>query len=303
MAAGETTKQPSIIFCSCAYFDVIPRGMKERIFKTLQAAGIEMEAVADLCGLAAGHDPRLQQWAQAGSLAIVACYPRAVRWLFEAAGTPLYQDVRFFNMRTQSPDEILAGLLGDDIPDASEEAVLPGKEEGWVPWFPVIDYDRCKNCKQCMNFCLFGTYGLSAEGQVQVQNPAGCKTNCPACARMCPAQAIIFPKYAETPINGAEVTAADAAAEKPAPDLRAMLQGNVYDRIRQRQPGQKRFSTEPQEAPAAGPDPSRPTFETLRRDLDIPPEVLAALSPAELKRIRQTAKPDGSDGSPKKNSD
>ena len=27
---------------------------------------------------------------------------------------------------------------------------------GWKPWFPVIDYDRCTNCMQCLSFCLFG---------------------------------------------------------------------------------------------------------------------------------------------------
>ena len=305
MAAGETAKQASILFCSCVYFDVIPQASKERIFGALTQAGVEVEAVADLCGLAGCGDPRLKRWAQADSLAIVACFPRAVRWLFERAGAPLEVGrVRFFNMREQSPDEIVAGLLDDHVPAEQGEGLsLPSKEDGWVPWFPVIDYDRCKNCKQCMNFCLFGVYGLSQEGQVEVQNPAGCKMNCPACARMCPANAIIFPKYADTPINGDEVSAPDEAREKPAPDLRAMLGGNVYDRIRGRQPGQKRFATEPQEASATPPDPCCPTMEALRRDLDIPDDVLASLSPAELKRIRKTSQQEGSDTSPNRDRD
>lgn len=304
MAAEETARQPSVIFCSCAYFDVIPQAAKERLFDAIQAAGVEVEAVADLCGMAAGRDSQLQRWAQADSVAIVACYPRAVRWLFEAAGAPLGGGkVQFFNMRMQSPDEILAGLLESRVPGAPGKGVLPGKKDDWVPWFPVIDYDRCKNCKQCLNFCLFGVYGLSSEGQVQVQNPAGCKTNCPACARMCPASAIVFPKYGDAPINGDEVPESDAAEEKPAPDLRAMLKGNVYDRIRQRQPGRKRFSTEPKESSAAQSGPSGPTMEALRRDLDIPLDVLAALSPAELQRIRKTSQQEGSDASPNRDSD
>ena len=234
-------------------------------------------------------------------MAIVACFPRAVRGLFAAAGVKLdTEKVRIFNMRTQSPDEILAGLPGDGVA-ASEPRALPGKEGDWVPWFPVIDHDRCKNCKQCLNFCLFGTYGLSAEGQVEVQNPAGCKTNCPACARICPAQAIIFPKYADAPINGAEVAESAEAADKPAPDLRAMLkQGDVYDRIRRREPGRKRFSTESRES---SPEAPCPTIESLRRDLDIPDEVLASLSPAELQRIRRTSRQEGSEPSPNRGSD
>ena len=290
MAADKTAVQPRVLFCSCAYFDVIPQASKARIVGALQAGGVAVESVADLCGLAAKSDPRLQQWAQAESLAIVACFPRAVRSLFAAAGIPLEsENVRLFNMRTQSPEEMLAALLPGDVPGDVKEGTLPQKDEGWIPWFPVIDPKRCKNCKQCMNFCLFGVYGLSPEGQVQVQNPSGCKTNCPACARMCPASAIIFPKYGDAPINGDEVTETAEAAEKPSADLRSLLQGNVYDRIRRRQVPRQRFSTEPKEPSAAAADRSCPTIDALRRDLDIPDDVLRSLSPAELQRIRQTS--------------
>jgi hypothetical protein len=27
-----------------------------------------------------------------------------------------------------------------------------------VPGFPVIDYDKCTNCMQCLSFCLFGVW-------------------------------------------------------------------------------------------------------------------------------------------------
>jgi NAD-dependent dihydropyrimidine dehydrogenase PreA subunit len=269
---------------------VIPQVSKARILGALQAAEIAVESVADLCGMAARRDPRLHVWAQSDSLAIIACYPRAVRWLFKAAGAPLADgSVRLFNMRTQSPEEIVEALVPEPPAGGTWEATLPQKEEGWVPWFPVVDYDRCQNCKQCMNFCLFGVYGLSSEGRVEVQNPSGCKTNCPACARMCPAQAIIFPKYADAPINGDEPTTPAESTDKPAPDLRSLLQGNVYDKIRQRQSSRRRFSTEPKEPSAAPTDQPCPTIDALRRDLDIPDDVLASLSPAELQRIRKTS--------------
>ena len=30
-------------------------------------------------------------------------------------------------------------------------------------WYPVIDYDRCTNCMECIDFCLFGVYGVDGQ--------------------------------------------------------------------------------------------------------------------------------------------
>jgi NAD-dependent dihydropyrimidine dehydrogenase PreA subunit len=142
----------------------------------------------------------------------------------------------------------------------------------------VLDYDRCQNCKQCLNFCLFGVYALSEQGKVEVRKPSGCKTNCPACARMCPQKAIIFPKYADAPINGEEVPAMIADSEGGPP----VLSKDIYDQIRQRTAGRKRFSRAG-EAPSTA--RSCPTLDGLRRELGIPDDVLNSLSPAEFQRI------------------
>ncbi len=308
MTTGQTEKRPHVVFCGCAYYETIPQAVKDHVFTSLRDAGIAVEAVADLCGMAAGRHPRLRHWARAEPLVVVACFPRAVRWLFEAAGTPLNPErTRLFNMRTQSPEEIARELMKDDgswmieeksAPSApNHQSSIENHQSDWVPWFPVIDYDRCANCKQCMNFCLFGVYGLSDGGRVEVQNPAGCKTNCPACARMCPRSAIIFPKYADSPINGDDVAPPAEVRERPAPDLRSLLRGDVYDRIRRRAPGQKRFSTD---APDSVPAGLCPTIDALRRDLDIPDDVLASLSGAELQRLRSQARtPEAGDGDKK----
>ncbi len=290
MTAGRIEKRAHVVFCSCAHYETIPQTTKQQIFDSLRDADIAVEAVADLCGMAANRHPRLRHWAQAEQLSIIACFPRAIQWLFKAAGVPLnLERTHLLNMRTQSVEEIVDAILAGDAPTGASDRSLPGKDEGWVPWFPVVDYDRCENCKQCMNFCLFGVYGLSDEGRVEVQNPAGCKTNCPACARMCPTNAIIFPKYADAPINGDDVTQPSGSEHEPAPDLRGLLRGDVYDKIRRRGSGQKRFSTDAQNS--ATPD-SRVTIDALRRDLDIPSDVLASLSSEELQRIRAQAQKD-----------
>jgi len=230
---------------------------------------------------------------------VVACFPRSVRWLFHAAGVALPDgQVRFFNMRTQTPEEILGELMKDDgllmieersasCASANHQSSILNPQSSWVPWFPVIDYDRCRNCKQCLNFCLFGVYQLSEEGQVQVRNPWGCKTNCPACARMCPEKAIIFPKYPDAPINGdsseLHLQAAQDRANAELPTgVAPAPAGDILDQIRRHGAGRKRFSTEPREAYSS---PSCPTLEGLRRELGIPDDVLTSLSPADVQRI------------------
>ena len=292
VTSRKTNKQSAIVFCDCVYCQTIPGPVRRQVLGALLRSGREIESVDDLCGLAARRDLRLQSWAESPTLTIIACFPRAVRWLFHAAGVTLPQErVRFLNMRTQSPDEITRELMKDDgllmierksaSSASNHQSTIIDHQSPWVPWFPVIDYDRCVNCKQCMNFCLFGVYGLSEEGQVTVHKPSGCKTNCPACARMCPRKAIIFPKYADPPINGDECLEPTTGQEKP------VVAADVYARIRSRSAAGKRFSTEPGDAGR-----SCPTLDGLRRDLDIPDEVLASLSREEMQRvIRQSKSP------------
>jgi NAD-dependent dihydropyrimidine dehydrogenase PreA subunit len=74
-------------------------------------------------------------------------------------------------------------------------------------WYPVIDYSRCTNCMECIDFCLFGVYGVDGEERILVENQDNCKKGCPACSRVCPEQAIIFPDYKTPAIAGAPVGA------------------------------------------------------------------------------------------------
>jgi NAD-dependent dihydropyrimidine dehydrogenase PreA subunit len=69
-------------------------------------------------------------------------------------------------------------------------------------WYPVIDYSRCTNCLECLDFCLFGVYGMSAAEAILVEQPDNCRKGCPACSRVCPENAIIFPQHKSPAIAG-----------------------------------------------------------------------------------------------------
>jgi NAD-dependent dihydropyrimidine dehydrogenase PreA subunit len=74
-------------------------------------------------------------------------------------------------------------------------------------WYPVIDYSRCTNCMECIDFCLFGVYGVDEHERLTVENQDNCKKGCPACSRVCPEQAIMFPDYKTPAIAGAPIGA------------------------------------------------------------------------------------------------
>lgn len=111
MSAAPGT--PRILYCHCAYAQAVPKAVKQQVLEKLAASGVEFEAVPDLCEMSAKRDPALAELAACGSLTIAACYPRAVTWLFSAAGATLGKDVRVLNMRAEPADAIAAALLSD----------------------------------------------------------------------------------------------------------------------------------------------------------------------------------------------
>jgi NAD-dependent dihydropyrimidine dehydrogenase PreA subunit len=84
----------------------------------------------------------------------------------------------------------------------SADALLKPPERRW---YPVIDYSRCTNCMECIDFCLFGVYGVDRLDRILVENQDNCKRGCPACSRVCPEHAIMFPDYKSPAIAGAVV--------------------------------------------------------------------------------------------------
>jgi hypothetical protein len=107
---------PRILFCNCTYAQVVPREVKTAVLQKLSESEASFEAVADLCEMSARRDPALKELASAPAIKIAACYPRAVKWLFAAAGAPLPKTTtEVLNMRVQSADEVSSRLAASDV--------------------------------------------------------------------------------------------------------------------------------------------------------------------------------------------
>ena len=108
------TPPSRILYCHCCYARVVPPEVKNQVLEQLAASGAAFDAVPDLCEMSARRDPKLNELAAGGAVKIAACYPRAVKWLFAAAGAPLpQQGVQILNMRVETADSIVAALLGE----------------------------------------------------------------------------------------------------------------------------------------------------------------------------------------------
>jgi hypothetical protein len=107
-----STPAPRILYCHCAYARVVPAEVKSAVLNGLANSDVEFDAVPDLCEMAAHADTRLRELAGSQPLQIAACYPRAVKWLFASAGAELPEQVKVWNMRVDTADVVVDGLLG-----------------------------------------------------------------------------------------------------------------------------------------------------------------------------------------------
>lgn len=88
------------------------------------------------------------------------------------------------------------------LPTTSSSSPIVIEEDPSRRWYPVIDFGRCTNCLECIDFCLFGVYGIDGQETILVEQPDNCRQGCPACSRVCPENAIIFPQHKTPTIAG-----------------------------------------------------------------------------------------------------
>ncbi len=206
--------------------DVPPREATLLEARNAGVAPSEVQWVDNLCRRTADSPPQLPAvlWT-ATPLVLCARRPRAVRALLDQAGVPLAnRPVRWIEASPTAADRAWFGTQ-PGLPDAAD----------WTPWYPVIDRVRCTRCGQCVQFCLFGVYEGGEDGIPRVANPHACKDRCPACARLCPGAAIIFPRYEEAPFDGSAVEDSDQRIGCQQDALRQLLGGNPLAGLRARQ--------------------------------------------------------------------
>ncbi|MHC5082959.1 MAG: ATP-binding protein [Planctomycetota bacterium] len=255
----------TVIYCKCCNASLIAPQILDAVQECLNQSPRQVYCVDDLCALAAKQDQRLKEWAGSESLTVLACFPRAIQALFAHAHITPPEKTQYINLRAMQTAEQVKEAFDDiDQTQPGRCAEIKVTDPNWQPWFPTIDYDRCKNCKQCLNFCLFGVYTLK-EGCVEVTQPDKCKTGCPACARVCPYAAIIFPKYDKSPINGAQVDESKWKQDhaESSESLKDRLSGNIYQILKNR----GKSDANPQ---------SLADLEKLKDQFDIPDQVFDA---------------------------
>ena len=137
-----------ILYCRCAYAKVLPEDVKDLVLERLIDSNLPFESVSDLCEMSARKDPGLVALSQQDGLRIVACYPRAVKWLFSAAGAAIQTEpsqsesspsesspsdakqsvyIEVLNMRTDSAETVCAKLgIGASVTAEGSESQATG---------------------------------------------------------------------------------------------------------------------------------------------------------------------------------
>jgi len=81
------------------------------------------------------------------------------------------------------------------------EEMFHGVARSKIPWYPVIDYEKCLSCGKCVSFCKHGVIeseDFNGKKKSIVKNPNNCIVYCNECDKICPSGAIKHPSKLET---------------------------------------------------------------------------------------------------------
>jgi ferredoxin len=232
-----------IVFCNCGSERIEPERLRA-IEKKFIDDNVDFVKISDLCAVSVHNKEQLRSIFNRNNEYIIAgCHSRTLKLLLEKAGIePDNYSCKFINFFESDNEEIFretSSFIKGYDPDQKAVIEEIRNSQDWISWFPVIDYSRCTSCGQCADFCLFGVYEKN-EGKINVINPVGCKNNCPACARICPQTAIIFPKYKPGgAIGGSDIIDEISEQKRQAEDINTFLDGDIYSALEQRKKKRK----------------------------------------------------------------
>ncbi|MBI9068153.1 MAG: 4Fe-4S binding protein [Salinivirgaceae bacterium] len=235
------TKQ--VLMCHCKS-EHLSEHTQSEISNILADTQLSLVNIHDFCGVCADKKEAVKDlFSEDKNSLIIACHSRTVNSLLKFAGLNSEKvKVETLNARELSIDEIENRIADFSKNENSSQNIIElNNNSDWPSWFPILDYERCVGCGQCADFCLFGTYSKT-DDKVWVENPHACKNNCPACARICPHTAIIFPKYKEGgAIAGSASIDEKLEQERRQSDMNEILGSDIYKTLAQRKVKRQRI--------------------------------------------------------------
>ncbi len=225
-----------VLFCHCKSNIVSPE-LENELTNYLNNSNLNITHIYDLCGICVEEKEVTRNlFPNKKQTLLIACHTRTIDSLIRFSQiNNTSSNYQLINVRDLSYNEITNQINAFKEDNGARGSVSTVKyNDEWPSWFPVIDYNRCVNCGQCADFCLFGTYS-KIDGKVIVSNPKACKNNCPACARLCPQTAIIFPKYKEGgAISGSSMIDEQLEQERRRNDTHEILGSDIYKTLENR---------------------------------------------------------------------
>ena len=219
--SGKVALAVSVLFYDSAESERLPAARACEIVRVLLERGYSVrraDSLAGGCGAAAGGG-RFRS--TAGSLAAGPGDRRLVRRLR-----------RCFAGRGCRPGR--PGRVVRQPGRARLEAVVPG--DRLQPLYELHAVPELLPVRRLRRYL---------RGEDTVVNPSNCKTDCPACARVCPEVAIMFPKYRRADQRRGSECRRRSPRSAENRMSRALLGGDIYSMLRDRsQRAKSRFSKE-----------------------------------------------------------
>lgn len=241
------SREMRLVFSRGASDDTGHRLFERALLGCLLARGLEVDVTGHLYDLRGGDDELcLLQECDDNLVVLSWLYPRAAYWVLDAnqvrgklGATSFFppeeaaaldtdrhksdqRTIWCLDLRSSDKPEVIAAEveriyaangrpLSMVVP--AEASTDEARSAELLPrWYPVIDHDRCTDCLECLNFCLFGVFDLDTEDRIRVDQPDACRAGCPACGRICPSGAIMFPSHDDPAIAGSVDAAAGGGA-------------------------------------------------------------------------------------------